>query len=277
MASDYHRVANIIHFLSEHYAEQPSLDELAGHFNLSKGYIQRLFTAYVGVSPQRFVQQLLLDTAKERVIAGDAVLAASLSAGLSGPGRLHDLFVTFDAITPGEFKNSCSGMVVKMGVAVGSFGRVSLAVTERGICWLGFPEEWNNSVASEIEADLQHRMPGAVIQHDAAAITQHEQALFSPDRKESTVFVSGTNFQVQVWRALLSIPEGKLVSYGNLAKSLGRPKAARAVGTAVGSNPVSFLIPCHRVLRETGTLGGYRWGLRQKRALLAWEMERVAV
>jgi len=270
-AGDYERIAEAIRWLNAHYLEQPALEELAAHLHLSPFHLQRLFARWAGISPKRFVQYLTVEHAKRMLESNGSVLDASLESGLSGPGRLHDLFVTAEAVTPGEYKSGGLGVEIAWGVHEGPFGTYLLAVTERGICGLTFIDKG----AEGALADLHMRWPAARIQSDPAITAPISSAIFpaSPTvpRQPIHLLLKGTNFQLQVWRALLDISAGKAVSYEAIAQSIGSPAASRAVGSAVGANAIGYLIPCHRVIRKSGVVEGYAWGKVRKQALLAWE------
>jgi AraC family transcriptional regulator of adaptative response/methylated-DNA-[protein]-cysteine methyltransferase len=269
---DYERIEAAIRFLQEHRLEQPTLAEVAEHVGLSPQHAQRVFKRWAGVSPKRFVQHLTLEHAKRLLAESQSVLETTFAVGLSGPGRLHDLAVALEAATPGELKSGGEGVQIAWGVHSSPFGPCQLAVTDRGICWLAFlPDR-----AQDALEQLQATWPRAALREEPRRTGSVAAELFaSPLRGDAAgtlrLLVRGTNFQVQVWRALLRIPPGAVASYSQLAGLLGRPRATRAVASAVAANPISLLIPCHRVLRTTGHLGGYRWGLDRKRALLAWE------
>ncbi len=273
---DYHRVEAVIRFLEAKADEQPSLAEAAAAVGLSEFHLQRLFRRWAGVSPKRFLQYLTVEHAKGALRDGLSVLAATYETGLSGPGRLHDLFVAVEAVTPGEYKALGRSLEIRYGTALSPFGEVFLAVTDRGVCGLEFlGEEDRGAVVDR----LHHAWPGARLVRDTKRAEEYARRIFAPaeDRHAPiTLLVQGTNFQLQVWQALLRIPAGAATSYGALAEALDRPRAARAVGSAVGKNPIAYLIPCHRVLRETGRFGGYRWGAERKMAILGWEAARAA-
>jgi len=270
--NDYERIARVIRFLDEHHAEQPDLAALAKSAGLSPFHFHRLFSAWAGVTPKDFLQCLTLARLKESLRAGESILDSALEAGLSGPGRAHDLCVTLEAASPGEMKSGGAGWTLTAGFAETPFGKCLIAESPRGICHLAFlePEEkeaaWN---------ELRENWPNARLRRDDSAAAKLAGQIFSRARLGSRIslrtFVRGTPFQLRVWRALVEIPPGQLTSYGRLAASLGIPSAARAVGSAVGANSISYLIPCHRVIRETGVIGEYRWGKLRKRALVAWE------
>lgn len=268
---DYQRVERAIQFLHKNFREHPSLEQIAEAINLSPYHFQRLFTRWAGVSPARFMQSLSLEEAKNALRRSENVLEASFEAGLSGPGRLHDLFVSFEAMTPGEFKMRGTGLTVRYGKHVGPYGTFLIAITERGISGLQFIEDENFVAALEA---IKAQMPAAdfiVAQKETGEIAR---AIFNPSNKDRRIPISvtGTNFQIKVWRALLSVPSGCLVSYGALAKAIGQPTAARAVGSAIGANPIAYLIPCHRAIRATGLLDTkYKWGTSRKLAMIGRE------
>lgn len=272
--NDYERVARIIRLLDERQREQPSLDDLARAAGLSGSRLHRLFVEWVGITPKDFLQCLTLQHARAALRNGSSVLDAALDRGLSGPGRLHDLCVTLEAATPGEVKSGGGGLEIVYGVGPTPFGDCLIAESARGICHLSFLQDGRFEPA---EAALRNEWPKAVYKREDSAAECVLGWMFhgepNPDGtpRNLRAWVRGTEFQVRVWRALLEIPCGRLVSYGQLAESIGQPRASRAVGTAVGSNSLAWLIPCHRVIRETGAIGGYRWGAGRKRALIAWE------
>lgn len=274
-ARDYARIARAIAFLQAQAAAQPDLASAARHIGLSESRFQRLFTRWAGVSPKRFLQLLTLEDAKRRLDATRNVLDLAAEVGLSGAGRLHDLFVTLEAMSPGEARRGGAGLDIRWGVHDTPFGSALLAVTARGICALHFIDD--ETAGSEA---LRRHWPRARLLHDPGATAAVAQRIFSPlaaaMRQPLAVLVKGSNFQVQVWRALLALPAGALTTYGSLAGALGRPDAARAVGTAVGANPVAWLIPCHRVIRASGAITGYRWGTVRKAAMLGREAAQSA-
>jgi AraC family transcriptional regulator of adaptative response/methylated-DNA-[protein]-cysteine methyltransferase len=273
--TNYERVAHAIRYLDEHQAEQPGLDTLAEQAGLSPFHFHRLFTAWAGVTPKDFLQCLTLRHARDLLRHGDNVLDAALDAGLSGPGRLHDLCVTLDAASPGEWKTGGAGWNISAGFAMTPFGRCLVAESPRGICHLAFLDDADGSTAWR---ELEEGWPEARLRRNDSAALKLARQIFTTAgtaRPSLRAFVRGTAFQVRVWRALLEVPAGRVVSYGYIARAVGSPDATRAVGAAVGRNPIGWLIPCHRVIRETGVIGGYRWGRIRKRALLAWEAARV--
>lgn len=270
--SDYDRVARAICFLNEHAHEQPSLAQLAAHLGLSPSHLQRLFRQWAGVTPKQFLQLLTVQRARA-LLADQPVLAVSDSVGLSSGSRLYDHFVALEAMTPGEVRGGGAGLQIDTAIHETLYGAALIAMTARGICALDFV------VGSELDAvaAVQSRWPAAEVRLNPARTAVVAEALAgqAPDRAWP-LHVQGTNFQVSVWRALLNTRPGQLTSYARLAAQTGRAGAARAVGQAVGANPVAVLIPCHRVIRETGVLGGYRWGLARKQAMLLRELGEAA-
>ncbi|MEY3961083.1 MAG: methylated-DNA--[protein]-cysteine S-methyltransferase [Paracoccaceae bacterium] len=246
-----------------------TLETLAARIGLSPAHFQRLFSQWVGVSPKRYLQYLALDHARDLLAQRFTTLATAHETGLSSPGRLHDLFVTWEAMTPGTYAKGGAGLTIRWGLAPSPFGETVVMATPRGICGMGFAAEMGQTAATD---DLMRRWPAADFQRDDAAIAPLAAAAFGAG--ETRLHLIGAPFQIKVWEALLSIPSGHVTSYGELARAIGHDKAVRAVGTAVGRNPISYLIPCHRALRQSGALGGYHWGLPVKRALLAWESAR---
>jgi AraC family transcriptional regulator of adaptative response/methylated-DNA-[protein]-cysteine methyltransferase len=272
MPDDYQRVANAIQFLKDSALEQPSLDEAAKQVGLSPYHFQRLFRRFAGVSPKRFLQHLSSEYAKQLLQLSTSVLETSFAVGLSGPGRLHDLLINVEAVTPGEYKSGGIDLQISYAIHPTPFGECFIAVTERGICRLEFID--HNEDREAIER-LRNAWPNARLKEDEATTKNIIQQIFnpldSPASKSLLLLLQGTNFQLKVWQALLKIPEGCVTSYGYLADKIGQPSASRAVGTAIGNNPISYLIPCHRVLRGDGGIGGYRWGIDRKLAILGKE------
>lgn len=269
--SDYDRIEQVIRYLDARHREQPGLDELAAAAGLSASHFHRLFRRWAGVTPKDFLQCLTAEFARRRLLDSRSVLETALEAGMSGPGRLHDLLVNLEAASPGEVKSRGAGLTIHWGFAESPFGRCSLAWNARGICHLGF----GASADGEVEpAELTAHWSEARRRRDDQAAQQQVNGFFtaSPQPKaELRAYVRGTAFQVKVWRALLRIPEGHVATYGWVARTIGHPAAVRAVGAACGANPVALLIPCHRVIRETGIVEGYHWGSARKKAMLAWE------
>ena len=254
-----------------------TLDALAGRMGMSAAHFQRTFSAWVGVSPKRYQQYLALDHARRLLAERFSVLDTALATGLSGPGRLHDLFLRWEAMTPGDFGRGGEGLTIRWGRFDSPFGPVVATGTDRGLCGLAFAAETGEAAAL---ADLAGRWPGAAYAEDPGALRPWVRAAFGDPRgrnADTPLVLIGAPFQLQVWEALLRIPSGHVTTYGEIAAAIGRPKAVRAVGTAVGRNPIGWLIPCHRALRRSGALGGYHWGLPVKRAMLAWEAARADV
>ena len=246
-----------------------TLEGLATRMGMSAAHFQRTFSQWVGVSPKRYQQYLTLDHARRLLADRFTVLETAHAAGLSGGGRLHDLFLTWEAMSPGEYAKGGEGLVVYWGWFDSPFGPALVMGTDKGICGMGFADEMGDEAALE---DLVSRWPRATYIGDPAAIRPLVDAALGG--REASLHLIGAPFQIKVWEALLSIPSGHVATYSDLAQAIGHPRAVRAVGTAVGRNPVSFLIPCHRALRKSGALGGYHWGLPRKRAMLAWEAAR---
>ncbi len=273
--SDFSRVARAISYLCEEAREQPSLAQVAAQAGVSEFHFQRIFQKWAGISPKRFLQYLTLREAKELLLESRSVLEASLAVGLSSSSRLHDLFVTVEQMTPGQFKGRGEGLALRWDTAPTPFGPALLAAVEGRLCALSFLEGEDPAPAL---AELEARWPRASLHRDPAAVRPFVQALDSRLRggpgQPLALALKGTPFQLKVWEALLRIPEGRVLAYGDLARLAGEPGAVRAVGTAVGQNPVAYLIPCHRVIQASGALGGYHWGAGRKRAILALERAR---
>ena len=275
MTSDYSRIEKAIRFLDEKRREQPSLDAVARHVGLSESHFQRMFTRWAGISPKRFLQHQTAEVVKRLLRERRSVLDVSYEAGLSGPGRLHDLIVNAEAVTPGEYQRAGEGLALRYGFHPSPFGECFVAVTTRGICHLAFLHPVSRRNALE---RLRLEWPRAELVPDQGATRSAAARAFpgpgSTPSPSLALHVKGTNFQLKVWDALLRIPDGAVTTYGEIASAIGTPGASRAVGTAVGSNPVSYLIPCHRVIRATGEIGGYAWGSDRKRVMLALEATR---
>lgn len=272
--NDYERIAEAIRFLDERRHGQPDLATVAAHLGLSPSHFHRLFSKWAGATPKDFLQCLTLAHARDLLRRGESVLDAALDSGLSGPGRLHDLCVTLEAATPGQIKARGAGLEIRAGIADSPFGNCLIGETPRGICHLAFFDEGGRGGAL---AALKTDWPLAAISWDDSQAARLCTGIFTTAPAHTPpwrLFVRGTPFQLRVWRALLEVPPGSLVSYGKLAAVAGNPKASRATGSAVGRNAVSFLIPCHRVIRETGISDHYRWGALRKRTMLAWENGR---
>jgi AraC family transcriptional regulator, regulatory protein of adaptative response / methylated-DNA-[protein]-cysteine methyltransferase len=277
-AADYAQIREAITFLSETWVEHPPLEVLAARLKLSPAHCQKLFKRWCGLSPKEFVQAIALDRAKTLLVGSASVLEAAHDVGLSGGGRLHDLFVSHEAMTPGDYKRRGDGLDIAYGFHPCAFGEALVMVTSRGVCGIAFVNEDADQTHAEALADMTRRWPKATYREDTAATAPFADRVFEPKqwRQEKPVrlVLIGTDFDVRVWETLLRIPMGRAVSYADIARHLGQPTAARAVGTAVGRNPISFAVPCHRVMRGCGQLAGYHWGLTRKRALISWETGR---
>ncbi len=270
--TDYQRIEQAIRYLEANFQNQPSLEEIAGSVHLSKYHFQKLFKRWAGISPTQFMHFLTIEYAKSRLDQSESVLDASLDAGLSSPARLYDMFVTFEAITPGEYKQKGAGLTMQYGIHPTPFGDCLIAVTDRGICALRFvlddgKQETINQLKGEWAqanwVEGQEKTKGIVQQIFMPAIY--------PPQRPFHLLVRGTNFQTNVWQALLHIPPGALISYSDVARYLGKPKASRAVAAAIACNPIGYLIPCHRVISKAGRLHQYRWGASRKKAMVGWE------
>jgi AraC family transcriptional regulator, regulatory protein of adaptative response / methylated-DNA-[protein]-cysteine methyltransferase len=276
VSQDYSRIEKAILYLEQNYHRQPELRDVAKSVHLSEYHFQRLFRRWAGISPKRFIQFLTLEHAKKLLAGSHSVLDATYDAGLSSPGRLHDLFVNLEAMTPGEFKAQGAGLNIRYGFHPSPFGDCLLAVTERGICGLGFMGSRGHA---QILRDFQMRWPGARFEERVRMTRPYISRIFGGEKRDDarplTLVLRGTNFQIKVWEALLTIPMGRVTSYEALAASIGMAGAARAVGGAAGRNPIAFLIPCHRVIRKVGVTGDYHWGAVRKKAMLAWEAART--
>lgn len=265
----YGQIAKAIAFIRDNHLEQPSLATIAQHVNLSEYHFQRLFKEWAGISPKRFLQYLTLEYAKSKITETKNLLELTLESGLSSAGRLHDLFVQLVAMTPGEYKTAGSGLRIRYGIHESPFGACLIASTDRGICNLNFLDYTDGTIAAQ---SLQIEWPNADIVNDQIGTEEMRDLIFQSSHPSPLVLhVKGTNFQIQVWQALLRLPLGGLTTYQGLATAIGKPTAARAIGNAVGRNPVGYLIPCHRVIRGSGEIGGYRWGVDRKTVLLGWE------
>lgn len=269
-SNDYQRIEKSIHFIEENFERQPSLNEIADYTGLSEYHFQRLFKRWAGISPKRFVQYLTAQYSGTLLRTNMTLLDTSMEAGLSSTGRLHDLFVNVYAMTPDEYRHEAKNLIIRYGWFSSPFGNCLAGKTDRGICWLSFHDKPNRDGIEQLQSEWK----GAFLVESDDAIKNEMNRVFGKEHDVSTEFMvhlKGTNLQIRVWEALLKIPQGELVSYSYLAKVVERPDAVRAVASAVGRNPVSYLVPCHRVIRQSGGLGGYRWGLTRKTAILARE------
>ena len=268
---DYDRIADAIDFIARRVDSQPTLNEIAAHVNLSPFHFQRLFCCWAGVSPKRFLQVLTLERAKQLLSESKSLLEVSDTIGLSSGSRLYDHFVHLEAVTPGEYKMGGAGLTIEYAVHDTPFGKAFIAITPRGICNLSF---LGNMETDRHLAVLHNKWPHAMLHENRQKTLAVIKTMFSGEKKLDrpvSLHVTGTNFQISVWKALLQIPHATVVSYSQVATAIGRPSSARAVGLAVGANPVAFLIPCHRVIQQSGKLGGYHWGETRKHAIHAWE------
>ncbi|NBN65640.1 methylated-DNA--[protein]-cysteine S-methyltransferase [Pannonibacter tanglangensis] len=271
-ARDYQVVRETLERITETWRDQPQLDDLARQVGLQPIQLQRVFSRWAGLTPKQFVQAITLDHARALLRDAASILDTSYEVGLSGPARLHDLFVTHEAMTPGDYRGRGAGVTIRYGFHPCPFGQVLLMITERGLAGLAFADPGEETSAFE---DMSSRWPAASFVADQEATLPYAVRVFDPsawasDTPLNVVFI-GTDFEIRVWQTLLKIPMGRATTYSDIARSLGKPSAARAVGTAVGRNPLSFVVPCHRVLGRTGGLCGYHWGLTRKRAILGWE------
>lgn len=271
---DYTRIAEAIGYISKNFKEQPDLDEVAKKIHVSPFHFQRMFTDWAGVSPKKFLQYISVEHAKSILQDHKSTLSdAAFETGLSGTGRLHDLFMNIEGMTPGEFKNGGEKLSINYSYAESPFGDILVASTEKGICYMAFADE-----SKKVLKDLNEKFPNAKFNQKTDLLQQHALYIFTHDWNklhQIKLHLKGTAFQLKVWETLLKIPMGQLTTYGQIASGINSPKASRAVGTAVGDNPVAFLIPCHRVIRSTGIIGDYRWGQTRKTAIIGWEAARV--
>lgn len=271
-AEHYEIVRRTLKRITEDWREQPSLEQLAGEAGLQPIQLQRVFSRWAGLTPKQFLQAITLDHAKALLRDSASVLDASYEVGLSGSSRLHDLFVTHEAMTPGDYRNRGAGLKIAYGFHPSPFGQVLVMATDKGLAGLGFADPGGEE---EALTDMCDRWPAAQFVPDQDATATYSDRVFDPDKWQQdqplNVVMIGTDFEIRVWQTLLRIPMGQATTYSDIATSIGNPKASRAVGTAVGRNPISFVVPCHRVLAKGGKLGGYHWGLTRKRAILGWE------
>jgi AraC family transcriptional regulator of adaptative response/methylated-DNA-[protein]-cysteine methyltransferase len=274
---DYEVVRRCIEKISLDYRDQPSLETLAEAVGDTPTGLQKLFTRWAGLSPKAFLQAVTLDHARRLLDQGAPLLDAAYEVGMSGPGRLHDLFVTHEAMSPGDYKTRGAGLIIRYGYHISPFGVALIMVTDRGLAGLAFGDPGRER---ETFADMSARWPNAAYVEDMGATAPYAARIFDPAKWRSEeplrVVMIGTDFQVRVWEALLRIPMGRAVSYSSIASGIGAPKASRAVGAAIGANPMSFVVPCHRAVGKSGALTGYHWGLTRKRAILGWEAGQLA-
>lgn len=273
---NYTRIAEAIEYILQNYTKQPRLDEIAEKVHLSPFHFQRLFTDWAGVSPKKFLQFISVQHAKKILISSQSTLfETAYKTGLSGTGRLHDLFVKIEGMTPGEYKNKGENLTINYSFSESIFGNILVASTRKGICYMGFSDD------KEIAfSELKIRFPKASFIQQTDEIQQNALQIYTQDWSKINkikLHLKGTDFQLKVWETLLKIPTGNLATYGNIANAIQKPNASRAVGTAIGNNPVAFLIPCHRVIQSTGVFGGYKWGTTRKTAIIGWEASKTNV
>ena len=270
LSEDYLRIEQAIQYLENHYKDQPNLEEIAANIGLSEYHFQRMFTRWAGVSPKRFLQYLTKEGAKKLLDQSQNLLDTAYQIGLSSLGRLHDLFITTEAITPGEYRSRGAGLTIRYGIHPTPFGKCLIGLTERGICHLSFVQAGEGDAIDSLVSEWKE----ARMEEDHRSIAPLIAPIFDLHEREKSALhlhLSGTNFQIKVWEALLQIPAGAVTTYEQIASGIGSPQASRAVGTAVGHNPIAVLIPCHRVIRKAGGFGNYRYGASRKMALLGWE------
>jgi AraC family transcriptional regulator, regulatory protein of adaptative response / methylated-DNA-[protein]-cysteine methyltransferase len=287
---DYDRIRKALAFMTARWREQPSLDAIAAHVGLSTSHFHHLFRRFAGLTPKDFLQAITVDHARDLLRGSASVLDAAYEVGLSGPGRLHDLFVTHEAMSPGEWKAGGAGLVLRYGFHASPFGEALAVITERGLCGLGWVDGKDAAGRAADSgkpaggrdgamADMRRRWPNATFLADQAGTLPYVSRVFEPEtwRPDAPlrVVMIGSDFEVRVWSTLLRIPLGRATTYGDIAGRIGKPSAARAVGAAVGRNPISFVVPCHRVLGKSGALTGYHWGITRKQAILGWEAGQV--
>ncbi|MEI9957848.1 MAG: methylated-DNA--[protein]-cysteine S-methyltransferase [Ferruginibacter sp.] len=273
---NYNRIAEAIDYIKANFKSQPNLDEVAQKVHLSPFHFQRLFTEWAGTSPKKFLQYISVDYAKKLLKENQTTLFdAAYETGLSGTSRLHDLFINIEGLTPAEYKNGGSNLFINYSFAETPFGNIIVASTKKGICYMAFADEPTNAFSI-----LQSYFPNSIFRQMVDMMQQNALYIFTQDWKklqEIKLHLKGTAFQLKVWETLLKIPMGQLSTYGNIAQKIEKPNASRAVGTAIGSNPVAFLIPCHRVIQATGNFGGYMWGNTRKTAIIGWEGGRTGL
>jgi AraC family transcriptional regulator, regulatory protein of adaptative response / methylated-DNA-[protein]-cysteine methyltransferase len=275
--ADYAHVREAIEFLTDHWREQPDLERLAGHLGLSPFHCQRLFKRWCGLSPKEFVQAITIDHARALLTDSASLLDTAYEVGLSGPARLHDLFVDHEAMTPGDYKRRGAGLEIAYGFHPSPFGLALVMATERGVCGLAFCDGEEGRM--ETLADMARRWPAAKLTEQPERTDSLAEAIFAKAGNRDTrldVVLIGTDFEVRVWDTLLKIPAGRACTYSDIARYIGDPKASRAVGAAVGRNPISFVVPCHRVLGKSGDVTGYHWGVTRKHAIIGWEKGKLA-
>ncbi|SEK72186.1 methylated-DNA--[protein]-cysteine S-methyltransferase [Parapedobacter koreensis] len=270
---NYHRIAAAIDYIKQHFKAQPTLGEIAEQVHVSPYHFQRLFFEWAGISPKKFLQYTSIEYAKRLLKEKATLFETALETGLSGTSRLHDLFITIEGMTPAEYKNGGQRLTIHYSFAKSPFGDLMVASTDKGICHMAFHDD--ERIALE---NLKKKFTNATLRHARDPAHQHALAIFQndwTDLREIKLHLKGSDFQLKIWETLLKIPMGSLTTYGAIAEKIGHPTASRAVGTAIGSNPVAYLIPCHRVIQSTGALGGYMWGNTRKTAIVGWENAQV--
>lgn len=273
---NYNRIAEAIEYIKNNFKDQPNLDEIAEQVHLSPFHFQRLFSEWAGTTPKKFLQYISIEHAKKLLTHQQATLFdTALETGLSGTGRLHDLFVNIEGMTPAEYKNGGKNLPINYSFAESLFGSLIVASTPKGVCYMAFDEDEENALN-----DLKAKFPNAVFQRKLDLLQQNALFIFKNDwskPNEIKLHLKGTDFQLKVWEILLKVSMGQLSTYGNIAEQIGNPNASRAVGTAIGSNPVAFIIPCHRVIQSSGNIGGYMWGNTRKTAIIGWESAKTDI
>lgn len=265
----YEQVASAIEYIHSHHTQQPELDDIAKKIHMSPFHFQRTFTEWAGVSPKKFLQFITIEHAKKILDSKASIFDAAFEAGLSGTGRLHDLFINIEGMTPGEYKNGGKELVINYSFTESPFGDILVASTSKGICHMSFAEDKKASLN-----DLREKFPNAKFNSSSDALQENALSIFGQDWSKMSkikLHLKGTDFQLKVWNTLLKVPMGSLTTYGDIAQAIQNPNASRAVGTAIGDNPVAFLIPCHRVIKSTGVFGEYHWGGTRKTAIIGWE------
>jgi AraC family transcriptional regulator of adaptative response/methylated-DNA-[protein]-cysteine methyltransferase len=271
---DYQRIEKAIRFICEHFQQQPTLEEIAAEVHVSPYHFQRMFHAWAGISPKKFMQYISLDHAKKLLNKQMSLMDVAAETGLSGTSRLHDLFVNIEGMTPGEYKKGGKGMAMNYSFTESPFGPVMIASTDKGVCYLNFENDSMDALKN-----LKAQFPEAIFHQTTDNHQMRALSIFHEDWSQLDAIklhLAGTPFQIKVWESLLKIPMGTLWSYGSIAKNIGQPKASRAVGTAIGCNPIAFIIPCHRVIQSNGKIGGYKWGTDKKTALIGWEAAKMS-
>lgn len=273
--TDYQRIEKAINYINEHFKEQPSLEEIASAIHVSPYHFQKMFRAWAGVSPKKFIQYISVNYAKSLLNNRMSVLDVAYETGFSSSSRLHDLFISIEGMTPGEFKQGGKNLTINYSFAQSPFGTVIIASTLKGICYMSFEENEHNALD-----DLKLHFPNAQYQYRTDKLQDDARLIFQNDWScldKIKLHLRGTPFQLKVWESLLKIPLGTLTTYGDIAQDIGNPKSSRAVGSAIGSNPVAFVIPCHRVIQRSGKISGYLWGETKKQAIIGWEAAQIEV